>query len=119
MQDISKFRGTTQCYSEVKYLFWGEFCRVPGSRSSFLRFFLLVATLLFQTGTSALAHSQHLSKIYATPVPEGMHSASFTVKVNGQPVDVARAASSYDFVSFDTRGPVEVEITANEAGFWD
>jgi hypothetical protein len=49
-----------------------------------------------------------------------MRSTVFTVRVNGQPVDVAHAASSYEYVSFDFRdGPVTVEITAAEAGFWD
>ena len=48
-----------------------------------------------------------------------MRSTAFTVRVNGQAVDVAHAAASYDFVSFDVSGPVTVEITAAEAGFWD
>jgi PA14 domain len=34
-------------------------------------------------------------------------------------VDVAHAAASYDWVSFDTTGPVNIAITAREAGFWD
>ena len=38
---------------------------------------------------------------------------------NGQSVDVAHAAASYDWVSFDTTGPVNIAITAREAGFWD
>jgi hypothetical protein len=48
-----------------------------------------------------------------------MRSTAFTVKVDGRTVDVAHAAASYDFVSFDTTGPVTVEITAADAGFWD
>jgi hypothetical protein len=48
-----------------------------------------------------------------------MRSTAFTVTVNGQPVDVAHAAASYEFVSFDVTGPVEVAITAAEPGFWD
>ncbi len=48
-----------------------------------------------------------------------MKSAAFVVKVNGQPVDVAHAASSYDYVSFDAAGPVDVEIAAAEPGFWE
>ncbi len=40
--------------------------------------------------------------------------------VNGQPVDVAHAASSYEYATFDlSGGPVMVEITAAEPGFWD
>lgn len=48
-----------------------------------------------------------------------MRSGEFTVRVNGIPVDVAHAASSYDYVSFSMTGPVQVEITAAESGFWD
>ncbi len=60
------------------------------------------------------------TRVFTAPVPPEMRSSAFTVKVNGQPVDVAHAASSYEYVSFDFRGgPVNVEITAAEAGFWD
>jgi PA14 domain/PKD domain len=48
-----------------------------------------------------------------------MRSAAFTVTVNGQPVDVAHAAASYEFVSFDITGPVDIAITAAEPAFWD
>jgi hypothetical protein len=48
-----------------------------------------------------------------------MRATNFTVRVNGQTVDVAHAAASYDYVSFDGRGPFDVEITAAEPGFWD
>lgn len=48
-----------------------------------------------------------------------MRSTAFTVRVNGVPVDVAHAAASYEYVSFNSTGPVNVEITAAEPGFWD
>jgi hypothetical protein len=48
-----------------------------------------------------------------------MRSTAFTVTVNGRPVDVAHAAALYEFVSFDSNGPVDVAITAAEPGFWD
>ena len=48
-----------------------------------------------------------------------MRSTAFTVTVNGVPVEVAHAAASYEFASFDITGPVTVEITATERGFWD
>jgi hypothetical protein len=35
------------------------------------------------------------------------------------PVDVAHAAASCDWVSFDITGPVDIAIAASEAGFWD
>ena len=48
-----------------------------------------------------------------------MRANFFTVTVNGQPVEAAHAAASYEFVSFDTKGPAQVAITADQAGFWD
>jgi PA14 domain len=48
-----------------------------------------------------------------------MRSTAFAVTVNGQPVDVAHAAASYDWVSFDITAPVDIAITAAEPGFWD
>ncbi|WP_348263735.1 PA14 domain-containing protein [Telmatobacter sp. DSM 110680] len=59
------------------------------------------------------------SRVQPVPVPQEMRSSAFTVTVNNQPVDVAHAAASYDFVNFDVTGPVTVAITATEAGFWD
>jgi len=58
-------------------------------------------------------------RVQAAPVPEEMRSTAFTVTVNGKPVDVAHAASHYEWVSFDATGPVDVAITAAEPGFWD
>jgi hypothetical protein len=48
-----------------------------------------------------------------------MRSGFFSVTVNGKPVDVAHAASNYEFVSFDTTGPAEISVTAADPGFWD
>jgi hypothetical protein len=48
-----------------------------------------------------------------------MRSSAFTVSVNGIAVNVAHAAASYEFVSFDVSGPVDVAITAAQPGFWD
>ncbi len=58
-------------------------------------------------------------RVQPVPVPPEMQSMAFTVTVNGKPVDVAHVAASYDFVNFDITGPVDVAITAAEAGFWD
>ena len=58
-------------------------------------------------------------RVQPVPVPEELRSNAFTVTVNGQTVDVAHAAASYDFVSFDVTGSVNVSITAAEPGFWD
>jgi len=48
-----------------------------------------------------------------------MRSSFFAVTVNNKKVDVAHAASNYDFVNFDSTGPVMLSITAAEPGFWD
>ncbi|HEY1577893.1 MAG TPA: PA14 domain-containing protein [Terracidiphilus sp.] len=59
------------------------------------------------------------TRVQPVPVPPETLSTAFTVTVNGQPVDVAHAAASYDFVNFDITGPVTIAITAIEPGFWD
>jgi hypothetical protein len=65
------------------------------------------------------ATAQAATRVEAAPVPAEIRSSAFAVKVNGRPVDVAHAAASYEWVSFDATGPVTVEITATEPGFWD
>jgi hypothetical protein len=72
-----------------------------------------VAILTFPS----IAHAA--ARVQAAPVPSEMRSTAFRVRVNGQAVDVAHAAASYEFVSFDATGPVTVSITASEPGFWD
>jgi len=59
------------------------------------------------------------SHVRSAPVPPEMRSTGFSVTVEGQPVDVAHAAASYEYASFDMTGPVTVEITAAQPGFWD
>jgi len=59
------------------------------------------------------------SRVQPVPVPQEMRSSAFTVTVNGKPVDVAHAAASLEFASFDIAGGVTVEVTAAEPGFWD
>ncbi|MGA2352226.1 MAG: PA14 domain-containing protein [Terracidiphilus sp.] len=61
---------------------------------------------------------QAASRVQSAPVPVEMRSTAFTVQVNGQTVDVAHAAASYEFASFDMTGPVTVSITAAAPGFW-
>jgi hypothetical protein len=74
---------------------------------------LLIALLVYPVAAQAA------SRVQAVPVPEELRSSAFTVTANGQAVDVAHAAASYEFVSFDVTRPVEVAITAAEPGFWD
>jgi hypothetical protein len=75
---------------------------------------LTVGNFVF-TGTPAFARTQ----VFPVPLPEELRSKDFQVEVDGQPIDVAHAAASYDYVSFDTTGPVTISITAAEEGFWD
>jgi hypothetical protein len=63
--------------------------------------------------------AQAAARVQAAPVPPEMRSTAFTVTVNGQTVEVAHAAASYEFVSFDGKGPFDVAITAAEPGFWE
>jgi hypothetical protein len=80
---------------------------LPGLRT-------LVAAILSLSSVAGAAQA-----VRAAPVPEEMRSSFFAVTVNNQKIDVAHAASNYDFVSFDTTGPVNISITAAEPGFWD
>ena len=76
---------------------------------------VLVAVLALPVAAEAASHVH----VLAAAVPEEMRSSAFTVAVNGKTVDVAHAAASYDWVSFDITGPVDVAITAAAPGFWD
>ncbi len=58
-------------------------------------------------------------RVTSAPVPPEMRSTGFSVTIDGQSVDVAHAAASYEYASFDITGPVTVEVTAAEPGFWD
>jgi hypothetical protein len=94
------------CYSGFVHLLLPE--------SVFLLAFRLLLVVLL-----ALPVAAHAARVQAAPVPPEMRSTAFTVRVNGQTVEVAHAAASYEYVSFDVTGPVSVEITAAEPGFWD
>ena len=74
---------------------------------------LMASMLTFAAGAHAA------TRIAAAPVPQEMQSHFFTVTVDGQSVDVAHAASNYEYLNFDTTGPAEISITASEPGFWD
>ena len=69
---------------------------------------------------AAIAPSLHAaSRMEAAPVPDEMRSYFFAITVDGRRVDVAHAASNYEFASFDVTGPAEITVTAAETGFWD
>jgi hypothetical protein len=71
-------------------------------------------------GLLALPSAAHAaSRVQAAPVPAEMLPRAFTVTVNGQPVDVAHAAASYEFVSFRHHRPGRRGDYRRERGFWD
>ena len=80
---------------------------MPGFRAFFV--FLLVLA------NAACAAAQ----VQAAPVPDEMRNSFFAITVNNQRVDVAHAASNYEFISFDTTGPADISITAADPHFWD
>uniref|UniRef100_E6PWR1 PA14 domain-containing protein n=1 Tax=mine drainage metagenome TaxID=410659 RepID=E6PWR1_9ZZZZ len=63
--------------------------------------------------------AQRSAAAQPVPLPIELRADDFTVTLNGKAVDVARAAASYDYVSFAMTRPVTIAITAKEAGFWD
>ncbi|HUX45646.1 MAG TPA: hypothetical protein VMV57_12920, partial [Terracidiphilus sp.] len=75
---------------------------------------VLLAALLVLGSPAAFA-----TRVEPVPVPPEMRSTAFTVTVNGKPVEVAHAAASYSYASFDITGKVTVVVTASEPGFWD
>jgi len=80
---------------------------------------LIPRSILLFLALISLIVGSAVAGVIPVPVPEEMRSTSFSVLVNGKPVDVAHAAASYDYVSVDTTGPVKISITAAEDGFWD
>jgi hypothetical protein len=67
-----------------------------------------------------LVYGASHTRVDAAPVPPDMRSTAFTMTVNGAPIDVAHAAASLEYASFDFKGgPVDVTITAAEPAFWD
>ena len=85
---------------------------MPGSRALFV-------LLLVLTSISCTAAQVQSAALQAAPVPDEMRNSFFAITVNNQRVDVAHAASNYEFVSFDTTGPADISITAADPHFWD
>ncbi|HEY1803034.1 MAG TPA: PKD domain-containing protein [Terracidiphilus sp.] len=80
---------------------------MPGIRAFFI--------FLFAVASAASVAAQ----VQAAPVPEEMRNSFFAVTVNDHRIDVAHAASNYEFLSFDTTGPADISITAADPHFWD
>jgi len=76
-----------------------------------------VSFLVIASAAGAIAQGK--AAVLAAPVPEEMRNSFFAITVNNQRVDVAHAASNYEFVSFDVSGPADISITAADPHFWD
>ena len=83
------------------------------------RFLALFVFLLVLTSPSCGAAQVETALVHAAPVPDEMRNSFFAVTVNNQHVDVAHAASNYEFASFDLTGPADISITAADPHFWD
>ena len=84
---------------------------MQGFRAFFV--FLLVLT------AASCSVAQGKAALQAAPAPDEMRNSFFAIAVNNQRVDVAHAASNYEFVSFDSTGPADISITAADPHFWD
>jgi hypothetical protein len=85
---------------------------LPGPRA-------LIVALFVVSGAVRCATQVQTTQVQAAPVPDEMRNSFFAVMVNNQRVDVAHAASNYEFVSFDTTDAVDISITAADPHFWD
>jgi hypothetical protein len=90
---------------------------LPGFRASFV-FLFVVQNAACAAGQVRIAQVR-IAQVHAAAVPDEMRNSFFAVTVNNQRVDVAHAASNYEFVSFDTTGPADISITAADPHFWD
>ncbi len=52
------------------------------------------------------------------PVPSEIRSDRFTLRIDGQPADVAHAATTYYFANFELHGNAEVSLTAPSDDYW-
>ena len=93
-------------WSVLQSLIWG-IRLLPGRRT-----LLLLIFLAYSAGRAA-------AQVQAAPVPPEMRTGFFAVTVANQRVDVAHAASNYEFVNFDLTGPADISITAADPHFWD
>ena len=91
---------------------------IPGRLNSLFTYRLLSLVSLFLSLVVSACQFAG-ARVLPVPVPQQLRSSQFAVQVDGKPVDVARAASSYDYVSIDATGPVKIAVTANSDGFWD
>jgi hypothetical protein len=82
---------------------------------------LVVLLVCGSAGAEVSAHAEGAApagvKIY--DLPAEVRSAHYRVRLNGREAAVMHAATEYYLVNFDTDGPVEVAVTAEDPHFWD
>ena len=89
-----------------------------------VRLFVALAVAIFVCGAPSRAASQNVRPL---PVPAELRSSAFRVTVIGRAVEVAQAAASYEYATFDLDAlkphtkptPVTVVVEAADDGFWD
>ena len=59
------------------------------------------------------------SQLTVYPIPAEVSSSHFRVSVNRHETDVLHAATGYYLLNFETAGPVDVAVTADDPHFWD
>ena len=74
----------------------------------------IVTTFFTQT-----AYAKGVPQLRMYHVPAEVSSSHFRVSLNGRSTDVLHAATSYYLLNFDTSGPVNVSVTAEDPHFWD
>jgi hypothetical protein len=71
------------------------------------------------TGVALAGSAAAMGAVSQAQPATRIRSDSFTVTVNGKPVDVLHAAASYSFINFDMTQPVDIIVSAASDGFWD
>ena len=82
-------------------------------------FRLAALFLIMLAPAAAIASPPARPQLRMYPIPAEVASSHFRVTVNGQRTDVLHAATGYYLLNFDTSGPVNVTVTADDPHFWD
>jgi hypothetical protein len=80
---------------------------------------LALLVLLVSGVQTAVAQGHPLGKVTLYPIPSVVSSTHYRVTINGRSTPVVKAANQYYLLNFDTTGPVEVTVTADNPHFWD
>jgi hypothetical protein len=78
-----------------------------------------IILLLLVIVLPALARAVTAQRVTLYPIPPAVRSTHYRVTVDGHSTPVVHAANQYYLLNFDTTGPVEVSVTADDPHFWD